>query len=339
MTIHQPDLFYASGQPAPVVVAYGAGVDSTAMLVELVETGQRVDVALFADTGSEKPETYAYLELFRTWLADRGVRLEVVRYEPQRFKHWPPYRSLDENCFTNGTLPSISFGRHSCSQKWKIEPQDAWVEQWEPALACWATGGKVVKLIGYDAGPADSRCYAHAEGHADSRFDYRYPLREWGWDRDACEARIRAAGLPVPVKSACFMCAAAKPWEIDALPAAQLRRIILMEARAKPRLRNVEGLWRKAVQGQRGAIARPGAMTDYIRDHALLPAAEIDEIVAVAPAALLRFQEAQADVPLHERADLAQWMRLFDMRDASIFDATAANPLYNGVRRLDAKAA
>jgi hypothetical protein len=80
-------------------------------------------------------------------------------------------------------------------------------------------------------------------------------------------------------------------------------------------------------------------MTDYIRDHALLPAAEIDEIVAVAPAALLRFQEAQADVPLHERADLAQWMRLFDMRDASIFDATAANPLYNGVRRLDAKAA
>ena len=29
-----------------------------------------------------------------------------------------------------------TFGRHSCSQKWKIEPQDAFLETWEPAVAC-----------------------------------------------------------------------------------------------------------------------------------------------------------------------------------------------------------
>ena len=100
---------------APVVVAFGAGVDSTAMLLEMVAQGRRIDLVLFADTGSEKPETYEYRDLIFRWLRRRGIRCETVRYEPRRFKHWPPYRTLDENCFTNGTLPSISFGRHSCS--------------------------------------------------------------------------------------------------------------------------------------------------------------------------------------------------------------------------------
>lgn len=324
----QADLFRSAAVVPPVVVAYGGGVDSTAMLIELVERGERIDIVLFADTGSEKPETYLFVWLFSQWLADRGVRLVVVRYEPQRFKHWPPYRSLDENCFTNGTLPSISFGRHSCSLKWKVEPQDRWLETWEPAVACWAAGGKVVKLIGYDAGPADTKRFAHAVGQEDARFDYRYPLREWGWDREACKARIAAAGLPIPAKSACFMCGASKPWEIDALPVAQLRRIVLMEARAKPRLRNVEGLWRKAVQGKNGATPRPGAMTDYIRERGLLPLEELEEIVAMAPAALVRFQDAEGRFPLHQRAELGAWLKLFDARDAGVFDVSADRQLY-----------
>jgi 3'-phosphoadenosine 5'-phosphosulfate sulfotransferase (PAPS reductase)/FAD synthetase len=44
----------------PLVVAYGLGVNSTALLVEFVKQGIRPDLILFADTGGEKPETYAY---------------------------------------------------------------------------------------------------------------------------------------------------------------------------------------------------------------------------------------------------------------------------------------
>ena len=99
----------------PVLAAWGAGVDSTAMIIELVERGEPPDVVLFADTGSERPETDAFVPLFRDWMAAHGVENHVVRYEPKRFKHWPPYRSLLENLLTNGTLPSIAFGRHSCS--------------------------------------------------------------------------------------------------------------------------------------------------------------------------------------------------------------------------------
>ncbi len=49
------------------------------------------------------------------------------------------------------------------------------------------------------------------------RYDVRYPLREWGLDRNACIRVISDAGLPVPPKSACFFCPASKRHEIDQL--------------------------------------------------------------------------------------------------------------------------
>lgn len=192
------------GSPPPVLAAWGGGVNSTAMIIELVARGEPPDAALLAEM-PERPETLEYIPMFRRWMDDHGVPNETVRYTPKRFKHWPPYYDLLENLLTNGTLPSISFGRHSCSQKWKIAPQDRWTESWPPAQAAWARGDPVVKLIGYDCSPADNRRYAHREGHIDPRFLFRYPLREWGWTREDCIARIRAARLPVPVKSSCFI--------------------------------------------------------------------------------------------------------------------------------------
>lgn len=298
---------------SPVVAAWGMGVDSTAMIIEWVARGFPLDLVLAADTGSERPETYEYLPIFRRWLDRCGIEHHVVRYIPQRFKNWPPYYTLIENCLTNGTLPSISFGRnHTCSQKWKIEPQNRFVEAWEPAKEAWTAGNKVVKLIGYDCSPADSRRYAHREGHVDPRYDYRYPLREWGWTREDCIRRIRREGFPIPHKSACIMCCAAKPAEIRTLPAWCLRLIVLMEARAKPRLRTVEGLWRTSTKGLRGNEARPGSMTAFIRAEGLLAEAQIDEIIASAPADLVRFQDAAALVPADERSPLRDWLERFN---------------------------
>lgn len=106
--------------PPPVVLAYGIGVDSTALLVELEARGEIPDLVLTADPGAEKPETYEYQKMIAAWMAARHIPYEVVRYIPRRFKHWPPYYSILENVLTNATLPSISLGRHSCSLKWKV---------------------------------------------------------------------------------------------------------------------------------------------------------------------------------------------------------------------------
>jgi hypothetical protein len=292
--------------PRPVVLAYGIGVDSTALLVELVARGQKPDLVLSADTGVEKPATYAYLDVIRPWMDAHDIRHELVSYTPKRFKHWPPYYGLLEMCLTNATLPSKSLGGSSCSLKYKKAPQDAFLAGWQPAKDAWARGQRVIRLIGYDAGPRDTLRANHALSIDDPLYDCRYPLREWGWDREACEARIVAAGLPVPPKSACWLCIANRPQEIRELPRWCLRLIVLVEARAAPRLHTVEGLWRRSTK------ARPGRMTDFIRAEGLLPAREIDRIWRDAPVDLIRFQDVAAMVPIGERPTMQSWLERFN---------------------------
>lgn len=146
------------------------------------------------------------------------------------------------------------------------------------------------KIIGYDASPKDQKrvtyaCNAEVE---DEHYEYWYPLQEWGWDRARCIEEIMAAGLPVPHKSSCFFCAAMQPEEVLALEPDYLRRIVRMEARARPRFKTaaMKGLW------GRDSKKRPGSMTEFIRVNGLLPSEEIARIEAETPAEILDYQAA-----------------------------------------------
>lgn len=245
----------------PAFVSFGGGVDSTAMSFELESLGVRVDEHMFADTGSERPETYEFIPIFDQWMRLSGrPGVTTVRYVPKRFKH-VKYKTLEENCLVNKTLPSLAFGRKSCSIKWKHAPMDKHVESTRVAHECWKAGFKVVRVIGYDAGPKDSR--RAWDKTDDEKYHYWYPLREWGWDRERCIERIREAGLEPPVKSSCFFCPAMQTHEVEELVRdhpGHADRIIAMEKAAKPNLRNIEGLWRRS----RKRDKRPGDMTTFI---------------------------------------------------------------------------
>jgi hypothetical protein len=92
--------------------------------------------------GGEKDETTAYIPIINEYLWKHWrMEVVVVCYVPQDFKNWPPYYTLEENCLTNGTLPSISFNFQfkSCSQKWKAGPQHKYLTTWEPAVG-WRRG-------------------------------------------------------------------------------------------------------------------------------------------------------------------------------------------------------
>lgn len=144
----------------PLVVAYGMGVDSTAMLIGLAQLGTRPDRILFGDTGGEKPGTYAYLPIIQEWLrAQDFPPVEVVRHagSVSRSKPGQVYRTLEESCLVLNMLPSLAYGFRSCSIKWKHKPQERLIAQWDVAQACWKAGYKVRKMIGYDAGPIDSK--------------------------------------------------------------------------------------------------------------------------------------------------------------------------------------
>jgi hypothetical protein len=242
------------------------------MLVELARRGVRPDRILFADTGGEKPETYAYLPVVLAYLERVGFPPVVtVRYEPKT----APYRTLEGQCLHTGTLPSLAYGGKSCSIKWKRQPQDAYILRHFPpdrmsgrrvvrALGFDAGEGRrtyagVVKAVGLDAGedhrltwararPADPARRPSREERLDREyFAYWYPLMDWGMDRAACERSIRDAGLPVPVKSACWFCPASKKpevlWLRDEHPGL-LRRALAVEANARPNLTSVKGLGR-----------------------------------------------------------------------------------------------
>jgi hypothetical protein len=113
----------------PLVVAYGLGVNSTAMLVEFAKRGIVPDLILFADTGGEKPETYRYMPVISSYLKEvKFPPVVTVRYEPKT----APYRTLEGQCLHTGTLPSLAYGGKSCSLKWKRACADRYVLQHFP---------------------------------------------------------------------------------------------------------------------------------------------------------------------------------------------------------------
>jgi 3'-phosphoadenosine 5'-phosphosulfate sulfotransferase (PAPS reductase)/FAD synthetase len=234
---------------APVIVAYGVGVDSTAMLVGMHARGERPDLILFADTGDEKPQTYAYLPIINAWLAKVGFPQVTVVKNPRPISG---DKSLSESLLRLGVLPALAYGAHQCSLVWKRDPQHAYVKQWAPAIAAWAAGLEVINCIGYDAGPRDSCRQYKAEGKESPGFKNRFPLIEWGWDREECKRQIEAAGLPVPVKSACFHCPASKKSEIVWLArnVPELhQRALAIEAGAQPKLQERRDAGKKAAKG------------------------------------------------------------------------------------------
>src|SRR3954452_10285349 len=133
----------------PLVVAYGLGVDSTAMLIEFARRGIRPDMILFADTGGEKPETYRYMPVIQAYLKEvKFPPVVTVRYEPKT----APYHTLEGQCLHTGTLPSIAYGGRSCALKYKVAPQNKLITELYPPAAFVETGRRVVRAIGFDAG-------------------------------------------------------------------------------------------------------------------------------------------------------------------------------------------
>jgi hypothetical protein len=227
-----------------LAVCYGAGVDSTALLVALKLADLRPDIITFADLASEKPETMAHLDRMQSILARWG---------------WPPitmcrkrtlpgtgYDDLYGNCIANETLPSLAFGMRSCSIKWKQKAQDQAIKGCKSGpnasaphpiwMEAQRRGERIVKLIGYDCSAADIR-RSKKLPTADTDFDFLYPLQLLGWIRQDCINIITAVlGADyVPIKSACFFCPASKTWELFWLAAHHpdlLERALFLERNA-----------------------------------------------------------------------------------------------------------
>lgn len=268
----------------PQILSFGLGVDSMGCLVGFRQRGERPDLIMFADTGSESKGTYAYLPVAQAWLEEVGFPpVTVVRRPLCNGKHGP-YETLYEECRTKKMLPSLAYGNHSCATKWKVEPQHKFLRNWDPAKRAWAAGLPIVQSIGFENEKHEiARCNRLPE---DPRFIYRMPLIEWGWDRARCIEEIKGDkelagiasrfGVPVvPPKSACFFCPSTKPAELIELKRndpATLELALALERRAAPGLRAIGGLWRRATR------TRPASWNEFFSGEKLLTGDEAKKV-------------------------------------------------------------
>lgn len=245
------------------ILAYGGGLNSTAMIIGLYHRKISLDLILFADTGCEQPHTYEYLPIMDRWLEAHGLpKIIPVEYTDKNGDRL----TLEQECLRSGTLPALAYGYKKCSLKHKISPQDKFCNNYPPCREVWAMDGRVVKLIGYDAGEEERRDHALVYDLQDRKYKKEYPLIEWGWGREECAAAIEQEGLPLPGKSSCFFCPAMKHHEIRTLYHRHrdlFARALAIEDNAMPNLRSVKGLgrswsWRDFVEADKNQAAMCG---------------------------------------------------------------------------------
>ena len=178
-----------TGEKNVKVLSFGCGVDSVAGYLILRDEGllEEYDEIVWADTGSEMPETYAYFEYLTKTL---GWKITVIKsyygriYDYYRKKKAFPTRFLRD-----------------CTGKFKVNPINRYLRTRYGRKAHF----DVDIFINYTEAAKRMRT---------SRVKYatlQYPLVDRRITRERCREIITEHGMPVPHKSGCFFCWAQPP--------------------------------------------------------------------------------------------------------------------------------
>lgn len=168
------------------ILSYGGGVNSTALAIILIQEDIPF-IAMFVDTGAERPETIQFLPCIKNYLKLNNREFEIIksRKYPEGIYTW---------MFDHKRIPmAINRG---CTRMFKLETIKDYV-------LGRSNGEPVDMYIGIDAGESH-RAYRPAFM---PNCDNKYPLVKYGINREECKKIIKDAGLPIPNKSGCFICA------------------------------------------------------------------------------------------------------------------------------------
>lgn len=118
-----PEGFSDKPPRSPWGINFGGGVDSTAVILHCMERFLQPDWILFADTGSEKPETLEHVYAMKSYLKvmrPKWPEITIVRW----IRKDGTFEALHDNCIRTNYLPSKAYGYAGCTSKWKIYPMD-----------------------------------------------------------------------------------------------------------------------------------------------------------------------------------------------------------------------
>jgi hypothetical protein len=219
-------LFDTGPEAQPVVLSYGLGVDSTALLLRwLEEAGSRdfeLDklVVLTAITGDEFPDTVRlvtshilhrlrhyrirYVQVARRGPSQSaGIIVHTDTRTPRKVHATTPY-ALSDELLAAGTVPQFVSGQRRCTHHFKGFPLTAWTNQ--------EFGSQPIRqVLGYNAD--EQRRVLRAEGYTTDARHFEFPLIAWGWGREDCERYVEQITGESWRKSCCVFCpfAAGKP--------------------------------------------------------------------------------------------------------------------------------
>ena len=207
-------------------LSYGGGVQSTVLvLMALDREIERPDYVVFADTGSEMPETMETVSKIRKLCAKGGLNFVTVsKGEP-----------LHEAYGKKNTLPVV--GIRSCTSTFKIDP----IKRFMRTIV--GNGrGRIIAETWLGISTDERR---RANPSSDKWSSRRYPLLELEMSRQDCKKYLKDRGWNV-IKSGCFLCPyqSGKQWSSLNLKHPKLFALALsMEKNAKIHKGFRGGLW------------------------------------------------------------------------------------------------
>lgn len=162
-------------------LSYGGGVNSTALMLLLRDEGIDFE-AVYADHGADWPETREYVDM----LIRQGWPITVLQTRRDGLPLYDYYESY--------SMMPFRMMRH-CTTHFKVLPLQAYIQP------------PCIQYIGYSADEAHrAQRFIEAEG-----IETEFPLIERGIGRQGCKDLISTHGLPVPMKSGCFICPFQRP--------------------------------------------------------------------------------------------------------------------------------
>jgi len=190
------------------LLSLGAGVQSTTLALMACEGRlDRLDGAIFADTGWEPKRVYDHLARLATEVLDpAGVPLHVVSAGNLRDDSINPgHRYASIPYFVRNPDGSEGMGRRQCTSEYKLSPIRRKVRELlgaEPPDFKRVQRGRVAEeWVGFSADEI-----GRVNDHAPQYIRTRHPLIELGMDRRACERYLADRGWGKVAKSACIGC-------------------------------------------------------------------------------------------------------------------------------------
>jgi 3'-phosphoadenosine 5'-phosphosulfate sulfotransferase (PAPS reductase)/FAD synthetase len=163
-------------------LSHGGGVDSWALYLYLLEQGKipgKDFEAVFVNHGTDLPETYEYMDM----MIAKGYPVTIIKPKVEGIS------SLYKYALKWKMIPSRRI--RWCTQKYKVLPLLEFYQK---------------PCVEYIAFNADEKKRIKPKRNNKAEENEVYPLVMYGINRQGCVDIIKRHGLPVPIKSGCWLC-------------------------------------------------------------------------------------------------------------------------------------